>query len=183
MIPVPSVLFTGGCRSGKSGLAQHFIESHAPPFLFLATAQALDEEMAARIFRHQADRGPGWRCLEAPLDLPGALENALTRPGHNAILLDCVTVWLGNLVAAGRNADFILREAGRIALLLDRPKLPVAVVTNEVGSGIVPASAMGREFRDLAGGVNQLLARACSHVVFAVCGLPLPVKPPGGPLP
>ncbi len=185
----PAVLFTGGARSGKSALAQAFAERHAPPLLFIATAQAPggpggeDEEMSARIARHQAVRGPAWSSLEAPLDLPAALGDILKRASHGAVLIDCVTLWISNLMGAGHNSAAILNEVRRLAALLERASLPVAIVTNEVGSGIVPAYASGREFRDLAGEANQVLARACSHVVLAVCGLPVPVTHQGGPLP
>ena len=180
---MPTVLFTGGTRSGKSALAQSFAERHAPPLLFIATAQVLDEEMIARIARHQADRGSAWKSLESPLDLPVVFESALAGAGYGAVLIDCVTLWLSNLMGAGHGVAAILEEVHRLAGVLGSASVPTAVVTNEVGSGIVPAYVSGREFRDLAGEANQVLARACSHVVLAVCGLPLPVKPLGGPLP
>ncbi len=179
----PAVLFTGGTRSGKSALAQAFAERHTSPLLFVATAQALDEEMNARIARHRADRGPAWSSLEAPLDLPSVLEGAFKGASYGSVLVDCVTLWIGNLMGAGHGNAAILDEVRCLAVLLERAPLPVAIVTNEVGSGIVPAHASGREFRDLAGEANQILAQACSHVVLAVCGLPVPVKPLGGPLP
>lgn len=181
-----TALFTGGCRSGKSALAQAFVQRHKPPYLFIATAQSFDEEMAERIARHRADRGPDWNCLEAPLDLPGALErvfNGGVVPAPSAVLIDCVTVWLGNLMANEIPSDEIYRQVDDLAALAAAAPVPLAIVTNEVGSGIVPAYPMGREFRDIAGTANQRLASVCSHVVLAVAGLPMPVKPYGGPLP
>lgn len=208
---IQTVLFTGGCRSGKSALAQAFAERFPAPLLYLATAQRIDEEMAARISRHQAERGPNWLCMEEAINVPAALEKALSpsfdaavhalSPGGasdasspevpatfsgkrpSAILLDCVTVWLGTLMALDISPADILPHVHQLAAVISRADIPVAIVTNEVGYGIVPSYPMGRAYRDLAGEANQILARACSHVVLAVCGLPMPVKPLGGPLP
>lgn len=187
----PLVLFVGGTRSGKSALAQRWAEAQAPQRLFLATCRVDDEdvEMAARVARHQAGRGAGWLCVEEPLNPLAALKCFLADPaaGGNdgatgVVLLDCVSLWIANLLAAGLTAAEVQeRVAGLAAGLADpRRALPTALVSAETGLGIVPATPLGRVYRDVLGLANQTLAGVCSHVVFVSCGLPLALK---GPLP
>jgi adenosylcobinamide kinase/adenosylcobinamide-phosphate guanylyltransferase len=164
-------LVLGGARSGKSRYAEALIEGAAPAALYLATAEARDDEMAERIRRHRARRGARWTTIEEPLDLaPRLLElAAVPKP----ILVDCLTLWLANLLEAGRDVD---REiAGLIEVL---PRLPAAVVlvANEVGLGIVPDNALARAFRDHAGRLNQAVAQRAERVVFMAAGLPLFLK-------
>ena len=166
------VLVLGGARSGKSAFALSLAGKLAPRGgrLFLATAEAGDEEMAARIAAHRAGRGPDWQTLEEPLDLAGALAEA--REGR-VILIDCLTLWLSNLLAAGR--DFEAESARLIAALEGAPG-HVVLVANEVGLGIVPENPLARRFRDLAGSLNQGLAGLADEVYFLAAGLPIKLK-------
>ena len=170
-----ALLLSGGCRSGKSALAVRWAEAQAPERLFLATATIHDEEMRRRVQRHQRERGAGWHTLECPLSPLAALK---TLGGETpcAAVLDCVTLWLSNLLACGASDAEILPDVDGLAACLRQPPVPVAVVTNEVGMGIVPSSPLGRRFRDLAGEANQKLAAACPQVLLVSCGLPLVLK-------
>lgn len=167
---------TGGARSGKSRFAQQRAEALEGRLLYVATAQARDAEMADRIAKHRADRGPRWITVEAPLDLAGAVRGADASPGEGFAggLIDCLTLWTSNLVEAN-GEDEAAFEAAVEALeeaLADSPLMWV-VVTNEVGSGIVPAHALSRRFRDLAGLVNQRIAALADEPFLVVSGLPL----------
>jgi adenosylcobinamide kinase/adenosylcobinamide-phosphate guanylyltransferase len=169
------LLVTGASRSGKSLFAQEWVEGFPAPRLYLATAQALDEEMAERIRRHQEGRGPGWVTLEEPLDVARGIRRA--GEGAAAILLDCVTLWLSNLILADFPDAVILERTDALMDALSSAPCPVAVVTNEVGWGIVPDNPLGRRFRDLAGTINQRLGRVAHRVVLMVAGIPVPLKP------
>ncbi len=169
-----ALLLTGGCRCGKSDLALRWAEAVAPRRAFVATSAPEDPEMRRRVARHQQQRGAGWVTLEYPLDAAAGLRQAAATA--QVAVLDCVTIWLSNLMAGGLDADALLERAGALACLLRQPPLPVAVVTNELGMGIVPATPLGRAFRDVAGEANQILAKACRDVLLVVCGLPLPLK-------
>jgi adenosylcobinamide kinase/adenosylcobinamide-phosphate guanylyltransferase len=164
-------LVLGGARSGKSRYAEALIEQASPVSLYLATAQALDDEMAERIRHHRARRGARWTTVEEPLDLAPRLR-AEAR-GEQPILVDCLTLWLANLLEASRDAD-----AETAALLEALPDLgvPLIFVANEVGLGIVPENALARAFRDHAGRLNQALAARAERVVFIAAGLPLLLK-------
>jgi adenosylcobinamide kinase/adenosylcobinamide-phosphate guanylyltransferase len=162
-------LIIGGARSGKSRYAEGLIATLPPPWTYVATAQALDAEMAERIGVHRARRGPNWRTVEAPRDLAGALKASVATP----VLIDCLTLWLSNLMLA--NAD-IEAETTRLEQTLAAFEAPVILVANEVGSGIVPEHALGRRFRDLQGVLNQRIAARADHVVLVVAGLPLVLK-------
>ena len=161
-------LFLGGARSGKSRLAQAAAEAHPGPLTFIATAQALDDEMRARIARHQADRGPCWRTVEAPLALPEAIGAA-----EGVVLVDCLTLWLTNLMLGEHD---VATASARLIEALRAASAPVILVSNEVGQGIVPETPLGRAFRDAAGRLNQAVAAVASEVTLAVAGLPLRVK-------
>lgn len=169
-------LVLGGARSGKSRHAEQTIESALgggfyEGATYLATAEALDGEMKARIAEHRARRGDGWRTVEEPLDLVGAL--AANADSARPILVDCLTLWLGNLMGAGRDID---AETAALAACLQVIGGPVVLVSNEVGLGIVPDNALAREFRDHAGRLNQAVAAIADHVVFVAAGLPLVLK-------
>ena len=164
-----SVLVVGGARSGKSAYAEALVERSGRAPVYLATAgPARDREMADRVARHVSRRGDRWRTVEARLELAPALVEA-SRP-DTAILLDCATMWLSNLMEADRDADAAVAELS--ATLAGLPG-PVVVVTNEVGHGIVPENALARAFRDAHGRMNQRLAAAMDHVVLVVAGRPL----------
>ena len=165
------LLVLGGARSGKSRYAQARAEAIADKRLFIATAQAFDEEMRDRIARHRADRGPGWETLEAPLDLAAAI--AVHAAADRVLLVDCLTLWTSNLMLADR--DIPATTATLIAALA-QANGPVILVSNEVGLGIVPDNALARRFRDAAGIVNQQLAASAHEVQFMVSGLPLAIK-------
>lgn len=172
----PARLFVlGGARSGKSRHAQGWADEQAAAHdlqrVYIATAQAFDDEMAERIALHRQDRGRGWTTIEAPLDLPSAMaENA--RPGR-VLLVDCLTLWLSNLVLAERPVD---AAADALLAALAASAAPIAVVSNEVGLGIVPDNALARRFRDGQGRLNQRVAAACDRVLFLAAGLPLVLK-------
>jgi adenosylcobinamide kinase/adenosylcobinamide-phosphate guanylyltransferase len=162
-------LVIGGARSGKSRYAESLITALPPPWIYAATGQALDAEMAARIDAHRARRGAGWTTVEVPRDLAAAL----TAHAKTPILVDCLTLWLSNLMMADARIE---PEIDRLAQALDKAVAPVVLVANEVGSGIVPDNALARRFRDLQGGLNQRIAALADQVVLIVAGLPLILK-------
>jgi adenosyl cobinamide kinase/adenosyl cobinamide phosphate guanylyltransferase len=162
-------LVLGGARSGKSRHAEALVTGQAPPWVYIATAQAFDDEMHARIAAHRSRRPEGWRTVEAPLDLAEALAAAGERP----VLVDCLTLWLSNLMLG--EADLAARIAAFERALAAR-KAPTVVVSNEVGLGIVPDNALARAFRDQAGLLNQRIAARAGRVLFVVAGLPIVVK-------
>ena len=164
------VLITGGARSGKSRRAEARARSLPGRPVYIATAQALDPEMAERIARHRARRGDDWIERETPLDLVQAL---VETDGGGARLVDCLTLWLSNLLHAGREWS---HEARLLATALRRQESPVILVTNEVGLGIVPDNALARSFRDAAGLLNQAIAEVADEVEFVVAGLPMKLK-------
>ena len=166
-----SILITGGARSGKSRIAEDWVAEMGGAAVYIATAQALDAEMTARIAAHQARRGPEWTTLPAPLDLVGALAKS---DGTGPRLVDCLTLWLSNLMHAEHDWHV---EANALAARIATQRSPVIFVTNEVGGGIVPENALARAFRDAAGEVNQVIAAAVDEVYLAVSGYPLQVKP------
>ena len=159
----------GGTRSGKSRYGETLIRALPPPWLYVATAEAGDHEMAARIRAHRSRRGPSWRTIEAPRDVAAALAATEGMP----VLIDCLTLWLSNLLLA--NADFE-QETGRLEQALMQATAPVVLVANEVGSGIVPDHPLGRKFRDAQGILNQRIAARADRVVLMVAGLPLALK-------
>ena len=167
----PVTLVLGGARSGKSRYAESLVEGGAGAKVYLATAEAGDAEMAARIAAHRARRGPSWTTLEAPLELAGALASASTR--ETAVLVDCLTLWLSNILAAGRDPG---AETGRLLAALPGLGGPVVFVSNEVGQGVVPVNALARRFVDEAGRLHQALAAAADSVVLMTAGLPLTLK-------
>ncbi|MCO5090641.1 bifunctional adenosylcobinamide kinase/adenosylcobinamide-phosphate guanylyltransferase [Bosea sp. (in: a-proteobacteria)] len=169
--PIPDLtLVLGGARSGKSRHAEALIEALPAPWTYIATAQAHDSEMARRIAEHRARRPSGWRTIDAPLALPEAITGA---PAGRPILVDCLTLWLTNLILAERDT-----EAAREALIgaCERVRAPLVLVGNEVGLGIVPENVLARRFRDEAGRLHQALAARAASVVFMVAGLPMQVK-------
>ena len=168
---MPSTLFLGGARSGKSRLAQDAAEACEDPLLFLATAEPLDGEMEARIARHQADRGPRWRTVDCPLDLPTALRD--TRAKAGAIVVDCLTLWLSNLMLGGHDVKSAVDD---LLAAIREGHTHLFIVSNEVGMGIVPEHPLGRSFRDEAGRLNQLVAHSVDKSVLVVAGLRLPLS-------
>ena len=162
-------LVIGGARSGKSAFAESLVGEAGG--VYVATSEARDDEMRARIRAHRDRRGPAWRTLEAPLDVAGALAEAEAeaRPA----LLDCLTLWLSNLMEAGRDVE---AECAIFVDRLGRLCGPVVLVSNEVGQGIVPENALARRFRDHAGRLNQAVAAEADRVYLVAAGLPLQLK-------
>jgi adenosylcobinamide kinase / adenosylcobinamide-phosphate guanylyltransferase len=175
-----SLFIVGGARSGKSRFAVSGLPARGR-IVFVATGEAHDADMAARIARHQAERSPHWTTLEAPRDLVSRLGEALA--GADAAVVDCLTLWVANLVLRGDGDEAILKEADALAALVAAPAADLRVVSNEVGLGVHPATAEGLRFRDVLGLVNQRVAAAAHRVVLMVAGLPHLVKdtPPGSP--
>lgn len=171
-----TALILGGARSGKSRYAQALAESFPGDLVFIATAQALDDEMTQRIARHRADRGARWSTREEPLELVARL-GAESGPGR-VVVVDCVTLWLSNLMHAGRDVE---REIAALTAMLGELTGPALLVSNEVGLGLVPAHPLGREFRDVQGRANATLAAACDVVAAMTAGLPRLVKPAPAP--
>ena len=163
-------LVVGGARSGKSALAERLVTGTGLIRHYIATAEAWDAEMVVRIARHKADRGEGWTTTEAPRDLVAVLNEV---PNGQVVLVDCVTLWLTNLMLAA--AD-IAAENARLVVALQACRVPVVVVSNEVGWGIVPENAMARAFRDHQGRLNQQLAAAAGLVIGVMAGLPMVLK-------
>lgn len=169
-------LVLGGARSGKSRRAQTLAEGaveagRASRLVYVATAEPLDEDMAARIARHRSERDERWRTLEAPLELPEAITRSATPA--SLVLVDCLTLWLSNLMHAGREIE---SETARLLAALAGAGGPVILVSNEVGLGLVPETPLGRAFRDHQGRLNQAAASACERVEFVAAGLPLTLK-------
>ncbi len=168
-------LVLGGARSGKSGLAQRLAEKFGAPLLYLATGAAGDEEMAARIARHRAERGPAWETWEVPVALAEALTAAQGR--FRAILVDCLTLWLTNLLLQDPEERDLEAALAELLAAVAQSAAPLLLVSNEVGLGIVPDNPLARRFRDVAGRLNQRLAARADLVVFVAAGLPLILKP------
>lgn len=166
-----SLLVLGGARSGKSRFAQARAEALPGELVYLATAQAFDDEMRERITLHRADRGPRWSTIEAPLDLAEAI-TACSKP-DKVVLVDCLTLWASNLMLAERDAA--VATAGLVRAVA-AARGPIILVANEVGLGIVPDNALARRFRDVAGEINQAVAGSADSVLFVAAGLPLVLK-------
>ena len=168
-----TTLVLGGARSGKSRFA---LERHATTtrVVFVATALASDAEMAARIAQHRAERPPHWRTVEEPYEPVPCLRDACA--AADAVIVDCLTLWVSNLMLRGEPDEHVFKRADELAALLALQPVDMTVVSNEVGLGVHPASDDGRHFRDLLGGVNQRVAAAVDRVVLMVAGVPLPVK-------
>lgn len=164
------ILILGGARSGKSAYAESLMPERGPK-LYIATAEPGDEEMAARIAAHRARRGHGWTVVEAPLELAAAVR-AHAGAGTHAIV-DCVTLWLSNVLLAERDAGAGVDE---LINAVNAAEGTLILVSNEVGTGIVPENALARRFRDAAGWANQRLAEAADEVIFMTAGLPLVLK-------
>jgi adenosylcobinamide kinase/adenosylcobinamide-phosphate guanylyltransferase len=167
------VLVTGGARSGKSRYAEERAREIGARLLYVATAEAGDEEMARRIAAHRTRRGAEWTTIEAPIDIANALGKINGR--FDAAVVDCVTLWLSNLMARG-GGIYVERAVEEFIAAARSFDAPLFIVTNEVGAGIVPDNPLARAFRDLAGRTNQRLAAAAEEVVLMVAGLPLFVK-------
>lgn len=169
------VLILGGVRSGKSRYGESLAVKSGLNKVFIATAEAGDNEMSDRIAAHQRDRGTGWTTVEAPLTLSEAIG---TRTANEAVVVDCLTLWLTNIVLAGHDVGAGISE---LAAAVSKAACPLTLISNEVGMGIVPATSLGRQFRDWQGFLNQRVARECDAVVFMAAGYPMMLKPSSMP--
>jgi len=169
-----SILIGGGARSGKSSFALAHARRIGTRRVFVATAEALDEEMRLRVAAHRSDRGDDFRTIEEPVALPHALASIVDA---DVVVVDCLTLWLSNLLVRGATGDDALVSAAELARVMAAAPFATVVVTNEVGMGIVPENALARAFRDVAGAVHQRLARDAHEVYVAVVGTVLRVRP------
>ncbi len=166
------LLVLGGARSGKSAWAESIMDRFTPPLVYIATAQALDEEMKLRIKIHRERRKDRWQTIECPTDLQSALKNL--KGAGMPVLVDCITLWLSNLLCSSLlNTQTAVDE---LCVAIKAADYPLVMVSNEVGGGIVPENALARKFRDLSGSTNQKLARICASVFLITAGLPLRLK-------
>jgi adenosylcobinamide kinase / adenosylcobinamide-phosphate guanylyltransferase len=168
------ILITGGCRSGKSRFASDFANQHFSKKLYLATCEALDEEMAQRIEHHKKMRGPEWQTVEEPIKIVEGIRQY--EDGVEVILLDCITLWLSNLLTKGNTDLKIMDEINRFVEMIKQTPASLVIVSNEVGMGIVPVDPLGRRFRDLSGMANQRIAQVAETVIFMVSGIPIFLK-------
>jgi adenosylcobinamide kinase / adenosylcobinamide-phosphate guanylyltransferase len=171
MSELATTLVLGGARSGKSAFAEQLVRDSALRRIYLATATPGDDEMQARIAHHRMSRGDGWRTIEEPLELTPTLARESAK--RCAVLVDCLTLWLSNIMHAGRDSE---TETERLAQWLSQAEHPVVLVSNEIGLGLVPETPLGRRFRDAQGRLNQAVAAAVPHVIFVAAGLPLRLK-------
>jgi adenosylcobinamide kinase/adenosylcobinamide-phosphate guanylyltransferase len=168
------ILITGGARSGKSRMAEEMAERYGSPLAYIATGQPGDAEMRERIARHRARRGPAWQTIEEPVSVTDVIRS---HDGpFRAVLVDCITLWLANLLFRHDDREKVLTEVTRLAAVFPALKTPIILVSNEVGMGIVPENELARTFRDLAGETNEILARAADEVYVTFSGLPLKLK-------
>ncbi|MDA8240539.1 MAG: bifunctional adenosylcobinamide kinase/adenosylcobinamide-phosphate guanylyltransferase [Nitrospiraceae bacterium] len=172
------VFITGGARSGKSGFALNTASALPGRKGFIATATAVDEEMRERIARHRADRGAAWDTIEEPLQLAKAIEEAAG--AFDVLVVDCLTVWLSNVMWSGldvmKEVETLVRACEKIR---DRRRISLYSVSNEVGTGIVPANEIARKFRDIAGILNQKIAAVSDEVYLVTAGIPIQIKGKG----
>jgi adenosylcobinamide kinase/adenosylcobinamide-phosphate guanylyltransferase len=169
----PVTLVLGGARSGKSAHAERLVLGRGLRPVYIATAEAHDQEMGERIARHRADRaGRGWITVEEPLDLPGVIGREAA--DGRAILVDCLTLWLSNLMMAD---EPLAERQDALLAVLGEAACPVVLVSNEVGLGLVPETPLGRAFRDAQGRLNQAVAARADRVLFVAAGLSLTLKP------
>jgi adenosylcobinamide kinase/adenosylcobinamide-phosphate guanylyltransferase len=171
MIAGKTTLVLGGARSGKSAFAERLVAETQATRIYLATATAGDDEMRDRIAHHRTQRGDGWRTIEEPLTLVETL--AREDRGGNAILVDCLTLWLSNLMHASKDVE---AETRQLTAFLREARATIVLVSNEVGLGLVPETPLGRAFRDAQGRLNQVVAAAVTNVAFIVAGLPIWLK-------
>ena len=168
-------LILGGCRSGKSSHALALAnEVSGNKKIFMATSIPTDQEMLDRVDKHVQERGPAWQTAEVPVDIPEKIE--MLSPEVDVILVDCLTLWVSNLMFNGLNSQGLVKKVDQLTGVLEKAACPVIMVSNEVGSGIVPENVLARQFRDMAGFVNQKIAAASDVVTLVVAGIPMKIK-------
>jgi len=166
-------LILGGARSGKSTYALSLAKKYKK-VAFIATCQGLDKEMRERIRLHQESRPKHWETFEEPRDLTGLLEKI--NSSFDCILVDCLTLLVSNLVLAGAGQEAVIKNIEDLLFFLGKKKARIILVSNEVGLGLVPVNKLGREFRDIAGKINQIAASRANEVLFMAAGLPMKIK-------
>lgn len=166
------ILVTGGARSGKSSFAEKFAKINGSKLFFIATGQAIDKEMRERIKKHKRRRGNLWKVIEEPK----RLSDALGKISKGTVVLDCITLWINNLIQEGLRDSVIKREVLKVLKIANKGKFDTIMVTNEVGYGIVPNNRLARQYRDLLGAVNQLIAKKADTVYLMCSGIPLCIK-------
>lgn len=170
-----TTLIIGGCRSGKSRHALKLAESAAGRRnLFVATCRPHDDEMRRRVQRHQRERGDRWQTVEEPVDIVEVIQQE--GPKADIVLIDCLTLWVSNLMMACEDDDRVIEKMELLGEVMAAPPCPMILVTNEVGTGIVPENALARRFRDLTGWCNQKVAAGCGLVILMVAGIPVNIK-------
>lgn len=167
------IFITGGARSGKSQHATKLAEKIGDKVAFVATCVPSDDEMKKRVKRHRSLRPKGWKTIEKPVKVASALKDL---DGFDAVIIDCITLFLTNLMMEEMSDEEILSKVTNLAQVAKEADFTVVIVSNEVGSGIVPANEMGRRFRDLAGLANQIIAQSADEVYLTISGIPLKIK-------
>ncbi len=170
------ILVLGGCRSGKSSHALELAEALGRRRVFVATCVPHDDEMQVRVDRHRRERSDTWHTLEIPVNLADAIH--AHSPAADVMLVDCLTLWLNNLLMQTQDTRQIRRRIDELAEAVKMAPHAVVLVSNEVGAGIVPENRLARLYRDLAGLTNQAIAAACDRVIWTVAGIPVTIKPP-----
>jgi adenosylcobinamide kinase/adenosylcobinamide-phosphate guanylyltransferase len=178
------IFILGGARSGKSQFAENWVRAHGSHVLYVATAQAQDDDMQARIAHHRTHRPPEWRTLEAPQKTGQTIAQHLQTAAYDTILVDCVTILAANVLldlpedcSQQQATDAVLTEINALLTAIDQSPATWLVVSNEVGLGVVPPTVLGRHYRDALGRANQRIARAADQVIFMIAGLPWTLKP------
>ena len=169
-----TILVIGGCRSGKSSHALHLAEQIPGQKIFIATCMPQDKEMKQRVLRHQQQRSSAWETLEVPFFLPEAIHKDGTE-GH-VILVDCLTLWINNLILDDDKPENIDSHIQKLTQSIEKAECPVILVSNEVGTGIVPENKLARLFRDITGFANQKVAACVDRVIWMVAGIPVKIK-------
>jgi len=165
----------GGCRSGKSRQALELAEKiSGSKRIFIATCMPFDDEMKQRIERHKRERDKSWKTVEAPVELSAAI-NENSREG-DVIIIDCLTLWINNLLMEIENPDVINKCIHKLILAIKEAKCPIILISNEVGAGIVPENKLARKFRDIAGFTNQKVAECADSVIWMIAGIPVSIK-------
>ena len=171
----PSVFVLGGCRSGKSSHALELAEqTPGTNRVFLATCVVRDDEMKDRVDRHKRERGEQWQTLEIPVDIPEAIRQHSSQA--DVILVDCLTLWVSNLILENQDMDAVLEHVRQLTRSIEDARCPIFLVSNEIGTGIVPENDLARFFRDAVGFVNQRVAGCCDQVIWTVAGIPVRIK-------
>ena len=168
------IFITGGCRSGKSRYALDYANRHFSKKLYLATSEVRDEEMARRVENHKRARGPEWQTVEEPIKVAEKISQHADRT--EVVLVDCLTLWLSNLLLRWDDESKIMEEVGRLTAAVEKSRGTSIIVSNEVGMGIVPDNPLARRFRDLSGMANQKIAETADRVIFMVSGIPVFLK-------